>query len=392
MSVNNMNFEDASIILNDMHKQVTGEDSIAPVDSASFVSMAQKLLQAGYDPLLKALRQTITRSIFSERNYDPKLRGVQTDNARFGAITRKINYLDNDFEVNPAYTLEDGAFTPDMFTINKPKVFETAFYGMNTYKRHYTVFRNQLDNAFRSPEEFAAFYSGVAQNNSNVIKQSWESAVRILIANLVAGKVAKNNPDSIIHVLTEYNTATGLNLTQEEARQPQNFKAICQWLYARINNLSDLMAERSQLFQEQIEGFELNRHTSKEFQRIYFNSQFLNEMSARAVADTYHDSFLKADVTEGVTFWQNIKDPYKIIAKPSYMDSNGQVVESESEVTVDNVIGVMFDRDCLAMSIFDEFSSQTPYESRGDFWNLWWSWSVRWAEDMSEKAIIILFD
>ena len=122
MSVNNMNFEDASIILNDMHKQVTGEDSIAPVDSASFVSMAQKLLQVGYDPLLKALRQTITRSIFSERNYDPKLRGVQTDNARFGAITRKINYLDNDFEVNPAYTLEDGPFTPDMFSVNKPKV------------------------------------------------------------------------------------------------------------------------------------------------------------------------------------------------------------------------------------------------------------------------------
>ena len=174
--------------------------------------------------------------------------------------------------------------------------------------------------------------------------------------------------------------------------QPANFKAICQWLYAKINNLSDLMAERSQLFQEQIEGYEINRHTPKEFQRIYFNSQFLNEMSARAVADTYHDSFLKADVTEGVTFWQNIKDPYKIVAKPSYMDSNGKVVESETEVTVDNVIGVMFDRDCLAMSVFDEFSSQTPYESRGDYWNLWWSWTVRWAEEMTEKAIVILFD
>lgn len=392
MSVNTMSVQDAHIILNDMAKQITGEDTITSVDTASFVSLAQKLIQEGYDPLLGALRQTMTRSIFSERNYDPKLRGVQTDNARFGAYTRKINYLDNDFEVNPAYTLEDGDFTPDMFSINKPKVFETTFYGMNTYKRHYTMFRQALDNALRSPEEFAAFYSGVAQNNANVIKQSWESAVRILIANLVAGKVAKNSEDSIIHVLTEYNEACGLQLTQEEARQPQNFKAICQWLYARINNLSDLMEERSQLFQEQVEGFELNRHTPKEYQRIYFNSQFLNEMSARAVADTYHDSFLKADVTEGVTFWQNIKDPYKIIAKPSYMDSNGQVVESEAEVTVDNVIGVIFDRDCLAMSVFDEYSSQTPYESRGDYWNLWWSWTVRWAEDMTEKAIVILFD
>ena len=392
MSVNTMSFEDASTILNSLHEQVTGKTSAAPVNTSEFVSMAQKVLQAGYDPLLGAMRQVLTRSIFSERNYDPKLRGEQTDNARFGAITRKISYSDDTFETNPAYELQDGVFTPDMFTIRKPKVMETSFYGANTYKKHYSVFRTALNNAMRSPEEFGEFWAGAATNNNNIIKQSWESAVRALIANLVAGKVAKNSTESIIHVLTEYNSATGLTLDQQTARQPENFKAICQWLYARINNISKLMAERSSLFQEKVTGFDINRHSPKSMQRLYFNDQFLTEMSARALADTYHDSFLQADVTEGLTFWQDIKEPYKIIAKPSYMKADGTIETSATDVTVNNVIGVMFDRDCLAMTIFDEFSSQTPYESRGDYWNLWWTWTVRWAEDMTEKAVVILFD
>lgn len=390
MSVNNMSFMDASNLLNAVHTQITGKQAIAPVNSADFVSMAQETLKAGYDPILNAMRQVITRSIFSERNYDPKLRGIQVDRARFGAITRKINYIDNDFEMNPAYTLEDGPFTPDMFTVNKPKVFETNFYGANTYKRHYTMFRTALDNSMRSPEEFAEFWSGVATNNSNVIKQSWETACRVLIGNLVAGKVALNN--SVIHALTEYNQATGNSYTQEDCRKPENFPGFVQWLYARISNLSDLMEERSQLFQVNVTGKEVNRHTPKEFQRIYFNSQFLNEMTQRVVADVFHDSFLRLAVTEGLTFWQNINDPYTIQCQPTYMDETGAIVDATEPVTIENVIGVMFDRDAIAMSIFDEYSSTTPFESRGDFWNFWWSWTVRWAEDLTEKAIVILFD
>lgn len=386
----NMSFEDASFLLNDIHEQVTGAKSIAPVDTAGFISMAQNVLKAGYDPVLNALRQTVTKTIFSIRNYDPKLRGIQVDRARFGAITRKINFIDDDFELNPAYTLEDGAFSPDMFTINKPKVFESNFYGANTYKRHYTVFRNQLDNAFSSPEQFGEFMSAVATNNSNVIKQSWESICRLMLGNLIAGKVTLDN--SVIHVLTEYNEETGNSFTQADVKKPENFDGFVQWLYARISNLSDLMEERSQKFQVNIEGKEINRHTPKEYQRLYFNSQFLTEMTQRVVSDVYHDSFLRLAVTEGLTFWQDIEDPYKVSVKPSYMNSDGTITESTEEVEVDNVIGVMFDRDALAMSIFDEFSSTTPFESRGDYWNLWWTWTVRWAEDMTEKSIIILFD
>ena len=62
--VNTMSFEDASAILNNIRKQVTGETPIAIEDASKFVSVATTLLQAGYDPVLNAITQMVTKTIF----------------------------------------------------------------------------------------------------------------------------------------------------------------------------------------------------------------------------------------------------------------------------------------------------------------------------------------
>ena len=69
MSVNTMEFKDAAAILNNIRKQVTGETAIAPANVAEFCSVATTLLQAGYDPLLSAITQMVSKSIFSIRPY-----------------------------------------------------------------------------------------------------------------------------------------------------------------------------------------------------------------------------------------------------------------------------------------------------------------------------------
>ena len=65
MSVNTMEFKDAAAILNNIRKQVTGETAIAPANTSEFVSVATTLLQAGYDPVLNAITQMVSRTIFS---------------------------------------------------------------------------------------------------------------------------------------------------------------------------------------------------------------------------------------------------------------------------------------------------------------------------------------
>ena len=93
-----MSFEQAATLLNAINQQVTGRASIAPTDTSGFVSMATTTLQAGYDPVIQAISQIVGKTIFSVRPYSRKFAGLQVDNQKFGAITRKLSIADKDFE------------------------------------------------------------------------------------------------------------------------------------------------------------------------------------------------------------------------------------------------------------------------------------------------------
>lgn len=388
MSVNTMGFEQASTLLNAIHNQVTGKTAAAPLNTNDFVSVANTTLQAGYDPVMGAITQMVDRTIFSDRPYTRKFIGLERDRRRWGAITRKLQVVDKDWETNAEYTLVDGT-SYDMFRVNKPNVLQTNYYGMNTFSRHYTVFRNQLDNAFSGPEEFGQFMTMVTQNNADVIEQTRESQNRLTLANLIAGKYAQST--DIIHLLTEYNTATGLTLTKQTVQQPANYPAFVQWAYARINNISDMMENRSQKYQINITNKPINHHTPKRDQLAFFNSQYLTEMSARAIADIYHDSFLNLATTEAVTYWQSIDDPFGIQIAPAYIDATG-AIQTGTAQTITDMFGCLIDRDAAGTVLYDEFASTTPFNSEGDYWNMYFKYTIRWFNDFTEKAVIFLLD
>ena len=65
---NDLTFTQASAILNAIQSQATGTAAIAPVDSASFITSAQTALKTGYDPLMKAISQVLSRTIFSDQS------------------------------------------------------------------------------------------------------------------------------------------------------------------------------------------------------------------------------------------------------------------------------------------------------------------------------------
>ena len=389
MSVNNMSFEQSSALLNQLHQEVTGKTPISMQNEADFISVATTTLKAGYDPVINAITQVVGRTIFSNRPYRRRFQGIQVDNQKFGAITRKLQVIDKDWEDSAQFDLTDGE-SVDMYTVNKPEVLQTNFYGANHHQRHYTIFRDQLDSAFHSSAEFGQFLSMVTQNNLDVIEQTRESIARAVIANFVGGKMIGDS-DSVIHLLTEYNSATGNSYTDTDIMKPENYPAFIKWVYARVEQLSSMMTERSQKFQINVTGKEINRHTPRGDQRIYLNSQALAEITARVLADTYHDNFLTFAETEGVNFWQSIESPYSINVTPSYLNTDGTIITGEAQ-TSDKLFGVMFDRDALGLTIINEESAVTPYNARGKYWNQWFTYTSRWWNDFTEKGIILLLD
>lgn len=386
--VNTMTFEQASSILNNIRTQVTGQDPIAILDTATFTSVGTTLLQAGYDPVLNQITQMISRTVFSIRPYTRKFGGLKLDEEQWGAIVRKLAISDKDWEDNVEFDLVDGE-SIDMYKVNKPNVLELKFYGANTFSKHITVFKKQLDSAFSSPSEFGRFISMVTQNVMDMIEQCHESIARMIMANFIGGKTVAEN--GVIHLITEYNEQTGLNLDSTSIYAPENVGDFSKWCYARITSLMGLMTERSQMFQINVEGHELNRHTPYGMQRLYMYAPLLNQMRARVLADTFNKELLERADVEEVNYWQSIETPNQIKVKPNYLGTDGLIKEGE-ETTVDNVAGILFDYETMGFTTVNQWSAPSPFNASGGYTNVFWHFTNRWMTDYTEKGIILMLD
>ena len=392
MSVNTMSFEQAATLLNAVHSQVTGKTQIAPTNVSDFISVAQKTLQTGYDPVLNAISQVVGRTIFSVRPYSAKFRGLQVDNQKWGAITRKLVVADKALQDNEAFNLVDGQ-SIDMYEVNKPEVLQLNFYGALTYTKSFTIFRSQLDNAFKGPDEFGRFMAMVTQNAADMIEQTKESAARLALANFMAGKIDASA--DVIHLLTEYNTETGANpaFTATTIKDPANFPAFIKWAYARIATLTNLMTERSQKFQINVTGYDVNRHTPFERQKVYILNWLLNNIDARVLADTYNYKFLQLSDVEAVNYWQAIDTPDEIDITPTYLDgATGTLTVAQASVNQTDVLGVIFDEEAIGYTIMNEFSGVTPMNVRGEYWNQYFNYVIRYWNDFTEKGLVLLLD
>lgn len=389
MSVNTMNFEQAATLLNAIHSQVTGSAQLAPTDVSSFISIAQATLETGYDPVINAISQIVGRTIFSIRPYNARFKGLQMDSQKWGAITRKIAISDKAFENNEAFNLVDGS-SVDPWIVNKPEVLQLNYYGFDTYCKSFTIFKNQLDNAFKGPEEFGSFMTMVTQNALDMLEQAKESMARLALDNFIAGKINASN--GVIHLLTEYNQDVGGSFTATTIKDPANFPAFIKWAYARIATLTNMMTERSQLFQIQVTGKELTRHTPFDRQRVYLLNWLLNNIDARVLAETYNYKFLEFADVEAVNFWQSIQTPDTIDILPVVLQNDGTLDSPASAVNQSAVMGVIFDEDALGITLQDEEVSVTPYNSRGSYWVEYHKATMRYYNDFSEKGIVLLLD
>ena len=254
-----------------------------------------------------------------------------------------------------------------------------------------TIFEDQLESAFSGPEQLGSFLSLLMTNLSNRLEMSNEALRRGLVCNAIAAMKAEGKAERNIHLLTEYNTATGETFTAADIYKPENFGGFTKWMYARVAELSDLFTANSTMFQTEISGKPILRHTPVEMQRIYMYSPLLRQIEARVLADTYHDSFLRYADVEALAYWQSIKSKDSVSATPVYTGTDGAVVTGSAQV-VNNVVGLMFDRDCMGMTILDRRVLSTPVNTKGLYRNLHVHAKQRVVFDSTEKCALLTLD
>lgn len=401
MAANNMEFTQIATVLNSIHAQATGTTAIVPTDTRSFVAQAQAVLKTGVDPVMAAISQVLSRTIFSIRPYSAKFSGLMVDAIRYGNHVRKVSWGDKDFTEDDRIKLVDGVEMPQQIP-NVPKVLQTNFYGEEVFQKSYTIFRDQLDVAFSGPDEFQRFVSGTVQNANDMLEQARENLARSLVANYIAAKhVLVSNQmegsEGVVHLLTEYNALTGMSLTAQTVYQPSNFKPFMEWVYSRIAQVSAMLTERSARYHMNITNLDgadktIMRHTPVERQRVYLYAPARFQTEAQVLADVYHDNYLRFSANETVNFWQSITSPDSISVHPNWLNADGTVGETSQGVELSNIFGVIVDEETIGWTPVNQWQSPAPFNARGGFTTIWMHETMRHWTDMTENGVVLLLD
>lgn len=383
------NFDSVSV-LNAIVNQATGANPIGTLNSANFTSVATTTLGIATDTLLGAISQVLSKTIFSIRPYEAKFKGLMKDSTVFGNHVRKLNIGDQDWENDVRYDLEDGKSVDDQIVSN-PKILQTNFYGQNIYARHYTVYRDQLNIALSSEEEFQRFITMIVQNCSDMIEQCHESTARATLANFIGGKV-KGDANNIIHLVTKYNEVAGTTLTTATVRQPENFVPFIKWAFGYIGFISGMLTERSQKYHINVTEKEISRHTPQSKQKLYLFSEFLKDMDASVLSSVYNANFLKWADHEQVNYWQSIDTPDEINVKSAYMKPDGTVAIDSTGTATSNIFGVLFDEEAVGITTCGQWSSASRFNARGGYTNFWYHFNDRYYNDFTENGVVFLLD
>lgn len=391
MASNAMTIEQISTVLNTIMGQATGISGIGNYAANSFVTIGQTALLTGYDPIMNAISQTLSRTIFSTRNYSPHFPRIRKNTQQYGNMVRKLRVADWDAQNNASYELEDGE-SVDMYQVKLNTVLQTNFYGQVTWERQLTTFRNQLDAAFQNAGEFGSFYSMLLTKANNQIKQTDETLARALVADGIAALIDENNGFRVVKLITAYNQDTGLSLTREDVYKPDNFPTFMAWVAARIERIKRMLTERVSIHHTNVTGKTIVNHTPYENQQMYIYAPIEFDLNMRALSVLFNDEKVKLGHNEIVSYWQDPQDPQRINMTPVYMGTDGAVKTATAAVNNTNVFGIIFDDDFLGYTIMNEHQNTTPMNSRGEYWNTFYKYVHRYWMDNAENAVVLLLE
>ena len=417
MSVNNMTVEQASAFLGAIVSQMNG-GALSSVSTGNFVSVAQNALKQGYDPLLTAISQVLTRTIFSIRPYRGKLSGLLVDSQKYGAITRKINYIDGVLEDDQRlyYTgttpyVSGNTPNPDQWAFRKPVTWQSNFYSFDTMQKVTTIYRDQLDTAMANSSMFAEFITGQIQNVVDQLEQVGDAKARAALINYIGGKIqleADSDPAThVVHLFTEYAADTGVSLTLANYLAPTNFRPFAEWLYARIATLTDMMGERGHKynFSPTIGGSKayIERHTPKDRMKAFFVADAFNKIQAMAISEVFNKEELRMIQFNPVNYWQSAADPYNITASICVNDSAVNITSATTnDLTTDSVttkgtpdtpvLGVIFDEEACGLTIVNEGVYDTGLNAASLTNNRFYHISTKIWNDFSENGVVLMLD
>ena len=410
--------KDAYQIINLLVREATGQDAtIQAVDPSTFVSVGEAVLATGVENTLNALSLVLGRTFAAVRPYNAKFVSINAINSGLYANRiRKISFYareavidgaeNTDLKTNFADGYDNGsnsnASAPSMWEQNQPLPLEMNFAGSSEWQTVTTVYEKQLQVAFRSPEDFAAFVNGIMTEKGNDIESEKEAFNRMTVLNAMAGvyDLSSYMDGSAVNLTSAFNSDNNTSYTTSQLLSTY-FTEFLEWFVAYVKILSNRMTNRSKKYHwsptKTISGvtYDILRHTPKDRQKMLMLNDFWIKAEAMVKPQVFNEQYLSFGNFEGVDFWQNEYDVSAISITPAIPDAagtnNGEQTAGTA-VQLDYVLGFLFDEDAMMVDYQFDSATTTPLEARKHYRNLWWTFRKNSIVDFTENMILLYME
>ena len=410
--------QDVHVIVNLIQSEMAGLDgSVTTVDSSNFVSVGETILASSKENIYNALSTVLGRTLVAVRPYRASLWLINAANT--GVYThrmRKISFYDRgavasgDFNTQLFTNLEDGfdngenpsggtpQATKDQWEQRQVYPLEVNFGGSSTLEYGITWYEDQVKNAFRSEEDFAAFWAGALQEHANAIEQRKEAFNRMTMLNFMAGCYDLSSSGmGAINLTAAFNTKFGTSYTSAQLRTTY-LKEFLAFFVSTFKQYSRMLENRSVQFHVSPtktdaagNNLYLLRHTPRERQRVLLYQPLFMDAEAQVLPEIFNDQYLDIDKQyEGVMFWQDAT-PGKgaeLDCTPALPNYTTGTQGAGSNVALSYVVGLLYDEDALMVDYQLETANTTPLEARKRYRNTWLSIARNAINDFTENGIL----
>ena len=371
-------------LVNTAAQAVAGEIALPSEDLSNLVDVGKSIANAqGTEQFYKALVDRIGKMYFVDRKYTGLLLKLFKDSWQFGSIVGKVQVDDMDVTQNDTWDIINGA-SYDPFVVNLPLVSSKFFNKMATFELDITTPTKQIEQSFTSVDEMNRFLSMVQTMVYNSMETRIEACAFRALDNMMAATIDANGA-SVIHLLTTYNTITGITLTAEKALVDEDF---LRWSSKILGLYKKRLAARTSIYN--LAG--KRRFTPAERLHVVVLADYAEAVKNTAYSVTYNEEFIKLPAYEEVPFWQAPGTSFAL-ADVSGLDVTAIVDDAGTTKAVSQayIVATMFDDEAVGV-LQPRKRVTTQYNPKNETYNDFHKWESRYYNDFQEQCLVFVLD
>lgn len=405
-----MKVNQISGMLNDIYKEVLGQDNLFTEDLSNIVSCGQLITASNdawgpnFDNYAGKIIDKVGRSIFVDRTYRAKELGIWRESWEYASMLEKTRCEVKDFVDNDEWKLLDGSDAGDapdynstsivdkLFGFVGPEVQAKYFNLKTTFRNKISITRKQLKSAFNGASEMARFIAMIENRIRTKLEIGKQELEKRVVTNLGCAAYNAGNYVDLRALFISEVGKTGITSSTTLAvalKDPD----ILRFIAEKMTMTRNLMSEPSKNYS--ITKSFMN-FTPEDLSRLIVLDDLDVGLKFNLYGSTYNEEFVKLNGYTTIPYWQGRKDGSGTdtvaqranVSAVANVNSSGSIVAKT--VTINNLVGILFDRDA-AMICNEDPEVRSQYNPDGNFTNFFYNYDCSYYNDFDENAVVFVW-